>query len=107
MSASSTSSVRVLEERAEVKGSADAIWLARKEVRRTWVSFVLTGLFFLFLGFFVVPSVSGVFELEGFGAGGRRIEGFYNALGRSWPPSSAPPTSWPSAATTPWHASTT
>ena len=80
MSASSTSSVRVLEERAEVKGSADAIWLARKEVRRTWVSFVLNGLFFLFLGFFVVPSVSGVFELEGFGAGGRKIEGFYNAL---------------------------
>jgi hypothetical protein len=80
VSASSTSSVRMLEERAEVKGSADAIWLARKEVRRTWVSFVLTGLFFLFLGFFVVPSVSGVFELEGFGAGGRKIEGFYNAL---------------------------
>jgi hypothetical protein len=80
VSASSTSSVRVLEERAEVKGSADAIWLARKEVKRTWLSFVLTGLFFLFLGFFVVPSVSGVFELEGFGAGGRRIEGFYNAL---------------------------
>jgi hypothetical protein len=80
VSASSTSSVRILEERADVKGSADALWLARKEVRRAWLSFVLTGLFFLFLGFFVVPSVSGVFELEGFGAGGRRIEGFYNAL---------------------------
>jgi hypothetical protein len=70
----------MLEERAEVKGSADTFWLARKEVRRAWLSFVLTGLFFLFLGFFVVPGVSGVFELEGFGAGGRRIEGFYNAL---------------------------
>ena len=56
------------------------MWLVRKEVRRAWLSFVLSGLFFLFLGFFVVPSVSGVFELEGFGAGGRRIEGFYNAL---------------------------
>jgi hypothetical protein len=70
----------MLEGRAEVRGSADALWLVRKEVRRAWLSFVLSGLFFLFLGFFVVPSVSGVFELEGFGAGGRRIEGFYNAL---------------------------
>ena len=69
MSASSTSSVGMLEGRAEVRGSADALWLVRKEVRRAWLSFVLSGLFFLFLGFFVVPSVSGVFELEGFGAG--------------------------------------
>jgi hypothetical protein len=81
VSASSTSSVRMLEERADVRGSADdAFWLARKEVRRSWPSFVLTGLFFVFLGFFAVPSVSGIFELEGFGAGGRRIEAFYNAL---------------------------
>jgi hypothetical protein len=80
VSASSTSSVRMLEERADVRGSADAFWLARKEVRRAWPSFVLTGLFFVFLGFFAVPTVSGIFELEGFGAGGRRIEAFYNAL---------------------------
>jgi len=34
---------------------------------------VLTGLFVLFLGFFVVPSVSGVFEFEGFGERGQRM----------------------------------
>jgi hypothetical protein len=79
MSSSSTSSVRMMEERADGKGSADAFWLTSKEVRRTWLSYVLTGLFFLFLGFFVVPSVSGVFELEGFGAGEQRMEDFYNA----------------------------
>ncbi len=59
---------------------AEAFWLARKEMRRTWLSYPLTGLFVLFLGFFVVPSLSGVFEFEGFGAGGRRMEGFYNAF---------------------------
>jgi hypothetical protein len=80
MSVSSTSSVRMMEEGADVKGSADAYWLARKEMRRTWLSYPLTGLFVLFLGFFVVPSVSGVFEFEGFGAEGRRMEDFYNAF---------------------------
>jgi hypothetical protein len=70
----------MLEERAEEKGSAGAFWLAKKEVRRAWLSFVLSCLFFVFLGFFVVPSLSGVFEFEGFEAGGRRVEGFYNAL---------------------------
>jgi hypothetical protein len=41
---------------------------------------VLSVLLFVFLGFFAVPSVSGVFEFEGFGPGGRRMEDFYNAL---------------------------
>jgi hypothetical protein len=59
---------------------AEAFWLAGKEMRRTWFSYPLTGLFALFLGFFVVPSLSGVFELEGFGAEGRRMEYFYNAF---------------------------
>ena len=59
---------------------AEASWLAGKEIRRTWLSYPLTGLLALFLGFFVVPSVSGVFEFEGFGAEGRRMEYFYNAF---------------------------
>jgi hypothetical protein len=80
MSASSTSRVRMMEERAEVKGSAESFWLATKEIRRMWLSYPLTGLFVVFLGFFVVPSVSGVFEFEGFGAGEQRMEDFYNAF---------------------------
>jgi hypothetical protein len=67
------------EGRGDLDGFAGAFWLARKEMRKAWLSYPLTGLFVVFLGFFVVPSVSGVFEFEGFGAGGRRMEDFYNA----------------------------
>jgi hypothetical protein len=67
-------------ESGDASGFAGAFWLASKEMRRTWLSYPLTGLFVLFLGFFVVPSLSGVFEFEGFGTWGRRMEGFYNAF---------------------------
>jgi hypothetical protein len=66
--------------RDDSDGFAESFWLARKEIRRTWLSYVLTCLFVVCLGFFVVPSVSGVFEFEGFGARGWRMEGFYNAF---------------------------
>ena len=66
--------------RGGVDGFAGGFWLARKEIRRTWLSYPLTGLFVVFLGFFVVPGVSGVFELEGFGAWGERTEELYNAF---------------------------
>jgi hypothetical protein len=59
---------------------AGAFWLARKEMRRGWVSYPLSGVVMLFLGFMVLPSVSGLFELEGFGAGVQRVEDFYNAF---------------------------
>src|SRR5215217_8028431 len=66
--------------RGGVDGFAGGFWLARKEIRRTWLSYPLTGLFVVFLGFFVVPGVSGVFELEGFGTWGERTEELYNAF---------------------------
>jgi hypothetical protein len=44
-----------------------------------WISYPLTGLLLLFMGFLVVPSVSGVFEFDGLGTGGERMEGFFNA----------------------------
>jgi hypothetical protein len=66
--------------RGDVIGLAEAFWLAKKELKRAWLSYVLSGLFVLFLGFFAVPGVSGVFEFEGFGPGGRRMEAFYNAF---------------------------
>jgi hypothetical protein len=58
----------------------EAFWLARKEVKRAWLSYFLTGLFVLFPGLFVAVSLSGVFEFEGFGVGGQRMEGYYNAF---------------------------
>src|SRR5215216_4818648 len=67
-------------ESGDASGFAGAFWLARKEVRRAWPSYPLTGLLLLLSGFFVVPSLSGVFELRGFGDVGQRMEGFYNAF---------------------------
>lgn len=57
-----------------------AIWLGAKETREKWVRYPLTALLFLFLGFLVAPVLSGVFELRGFGAEGRRIEDFFNTF---------------------------
>jgi hypothetical protein len=78
MSVSSPPTLR--RRRGDVNGFAEAFWLAKKELKRAWLSYVLSGLFFVFLGFFAVPSVSGVFEFEGFGPGGRRMEAIYNAF---------------------------
>jgi hypothetical protein len=79
MGESSSSSMR-----ARARDCSDvlsgALWLGKKEMERAWHSYPLTGLLLLFLGFFVVPSVSGVFDLKGFGAGGQRMEEFYNAF---------------------------
>lgn len=69
-----------MRERGGASGLADAFWLARKEIRRTWLSYPLTCFFVLFPGLFVAVSLSGVFELEGFGAGGQRVEDHYNAF---------------------------
>lgn len=69
-----------IEGRGGMDGSAGAIWLAGREMGRAWRSYPLTGLFVLFLGLLVVPGLSGVFEVAGFGARGERLEGFYNAF---------------------------
>src|SRR5918995_25412 len=73
-------SVMRVGERSGPNGLAGAIWLGAKELRRKWVRYPLVGLVFLFLGFLVVPSLSGVFELRGLGAEGQRFEDFYNAF---------------------------
>jgi hypothetical protein len=78
MSASIPSSIR-MEEWGEVNGFfAQAFWVARKEMKRAWLSYSLTGLFVLSLGLFAVPGLSGVFEFEGSGALGLRVEEHYN-----------------------------
>jgi hypothetical protein len=78
MSASIPSNMR-REEWGEVNGFfAEALWLARKEMKRAWLSYPLSGLFVLSLGLFAVPSLSGVFELAGSGAVGLRVGDHYN-----------------------------
>lgn len=52
-------------ERRGSDGLAGAILLGTKEMRRGRVTYPFTGLFMLFLGFLMVPSLSGVFELRG------------------------------------------
>lgn len=59
---------------------AEARWLAGKEIKRAWLSYPVSGLFVLFLGLLVVPALSGVLELEGLDAPGRRLESSYNAF---------------------------
>ncbi len=78
MSASIPSSMRT-EEWGEVNGFfAEAFWVARKEMKRAWLSYPVTGLFVLALGLFAVPALSGVFEIESSGAVGLRIGDHYN-----------------------------
>jgi hypothetical protein len=58
---------------------AGALWVAGLGIGRAWSSYALGGLSFMFLGFLVVPGLSGVFELEGFlGPGSGRMEDLYN-----------------------------
>ncbi len=64
----------------DVNSFAESLWLAKREIKRAWLSYVLSGLFVLFLGFSALVSLSGVFELEGFGAGGQRMEEHFNAF---------------------------
>ena len=63
-------------ERGEASGMAGvfagAFWLAKRELRRAWISYPLTGVLLMLMGFFVVPSVSGVFEFDGPGTAGER-----------------------------------
>jgi hypothetical protein len=80
MSAPSPPGTR-MKEGGDVNGFfAEAFWLARKEAKRAWLSYLLTVLFMLFPGLFVAVSLSGVFGFEGFGAEGQRMEGYYNAF---------------------------
>ncbi len=78
MSGSSPSGMRA-RVRDGLTGLAGTFRLA-KEMERRWLSLPLTGLLLLLLGFLVVPSISGVFELRGFGEVGQRTERFYNAF---------------------------
>lgn len=77
MSAPGRSGMRV-EDRGGAGVFAGALWVAGWEIGRAWSSYVLGGLSFMFLGFLIVPGLSGVFELEGFGLGSSRMEDLYN-----------------------------
>jgi hypothetical protein len=65
-------------EEQRVSGFVGAFWIARKEMKRTWLSYPLSGLLVLSLGLFAVPALSGVLELKSTGAVGLRVEVHYN-----------------------------
>jgi len=63
------------------KGSADAFWLARKEMKRAWPSYVLGASIVLTLGLAAAVSLSvGVSEFEHFALRHQRTEDFYSAF---------------------------
>jgi hypothetical protein len=76
MSASSPSGVR-MKERGGMHSFTESFWLAKREMKRAWLSYPLSGLFVLALGLFAVPSLSGVFEVDGSGVG-LRVDEHYN-----------------------------
>ncbi len=63
-----------------MRGVAEAISVAKKEMKGTWLSYFLNGLLLLFVSLLGAMSVSGVFELKGFGAVGQRMEEYSNAF---------------------------
>lgn len=58
----------------------EAVWLAGKEIRRSWISYPVTGLAMLLMGLLVAPSMDGILSVEGFGEDGREFEDWYNAF---------------------------
>lgn len=61
---------------------SEALWLAKKDVRRAWLSYPASGLFVLILSLIVAPTVDGFLTVEGFGESGARVESF---AGRFFP----------------------
>ena len=67
-----------MKERGGMHSFAESFWLAKEEMKRVWLSYPLSGLLVLALGLFVMPSLSGIFEGDGSGTVGLRIEEHYN-----------------------------
>lgn len=80
MSATHVSKERMMEENRNASAFSEALWLAKKDIRRAWLSYPASGLFVLAISVLVASSVDGIFVMEGFGESGRRIEGFFNAF---------------------------
>jgi hypothetical protein len=80
MIASRPSSVGDGGKEQRVSGFVGALWLAKKEMKGTWLSYPLGGLFVVFVGLLAVAGLSGVFELKGFGAWGQGMEDYYNSF---------------------------
>ncbi len=59
---------------------ADALWLAGKEIRRSWLSYPASGIFMFVLGVMAAPGLSRIAVGEGFGEHGDRFERAFGAL---------------------------
>lgn len=47
-----------MRQNSSVGGFSEALWLAKKDVRRAWLSYPASGLFVFFFGLFIVPSIN-------------------------------------------------
>ncbi|BBL80117.1 hypothetical protein RxyAA322_19710 [Rubrobacter xylanophilus] len=65
----------------EAGALADALWLAGKEIRRSWLSYPASGIFMLVLGVMATPGLSRIAIGGGFGERG----GFERAFGALFP----------------------
>ena len=75
------SGVRAIMEGNRGQGSADAFWLARREMRRAWLSYVVGAMIVSFLGLTAAVSLSlGVSEFEHFVLRHDRTEELYGAF---------------------------
>lgn len=65
----------------EWDGLREALWLARRDVGRAWISYPISGLFVFVFGLLVVPGIDDTFlRMEGFGDSARKIEDILNAF---------------------------
>ena len=71
---------RHTEEQEKNSGTfSQARWLAWQEIKRSWLSYPVTALVTLVIGWFVAGAVNGILFVEGAGEGGQRFERLYNA----------------------------
>jgi hypothetical protein len=78
--ASSMAKERIMERNTNAGVFSEALWLAKKDVRRAWLSYPVSGLFVLGISLLVAPAFDGFLEMEEFGRSEARIEGAINAF---------------------------
>ncbi len=74
MSAARVSEERVMEENKSAAGFSEALWLAKKDIRRAWISYPASGLLVLVISILVTPT------LDGFEDGGAGFESAFEAF---------------------------
>lgn len=58
----------------------EALWLARRDIKQSWLSYPASAVFMAFFGFLGASLVAGIFEVEGFGSDRATVESTFNAF---------------------------